>query len=56
MGSPILKEEAYRRFSIRLPIEYYRADSPINQNGQALDASEGGLQIFFQNRWKLAKT
>ena len=32
---------------MRLPIEYYRAESSINQTGQALDASEGGLQILF---------
>jgi c-di-GMP-binding flagellar brake protein YcgR len=37
----------YRRFPIRLPIEYYRAPSPINQTGQTLDANEGGLQILF---------
>jgi c-di-GMP-binding flagellar brake protein YcgR len=35
---------------MRLPIEYYRADSPINRIGHSLDASEGGLQILFPER------
>ena len=36
-----------RRFPMRLPIEYYRADLPKNRIGHSLDASEGGLQILF---------
>ena len=46
-GIANFERRTYRRFPLRLPIEYYRADSPINQNGQALDASQGGLQILF---------
>jgi len=34
------------RFPIRLAIEYSQANSPINQTGQTVDASEGGLQIL----------
>jgi len=34
------------RFPIRLAVEYSRADSPINQAGHTVDASEGGLQIL----------
>ena len=37
----------YRRYPTSLPIEYCRADSLINQSGQTLDASEGGLQVLF---------
>ena len=40
---------------MRLPIEYYRADSPGNQPGQALDASEGGLQILFPERVEIGQ-
>lgn len=43
------------RFPIRLPIEYYRADSPINQTGQALDASEGGLQILLPEQMEIGQ-
>jgi c-di-GMP-binding flagellar brake protein YcgR len=32
---------------MRLPLEYYRANSPANRTGHSLDASEGGLQILF---------
>jgi c-di-GMP-binding flagellar brake protein YcgR len=46
-GIANFERRTYRRFPIRLPIEYYRADLPANQPGQALDASEGGLQILF---------
>jgi len=46
-GIANFERRTYRRFPIRLPIEYYRADSPINRTGHALDASEGGLQILF---------
>jgi len=46
-GIANFERRTYRRFPIRLPIEYYRADSPTNRTGHALDASEGGLQILF---------
>src|SRR4030042_636934 len=46
-GIAIFERRRFRRFTMRLPIEYYRAESSINQTGQALDASEGGLQILF---------
>jgi c-di-GMP-binding flagellar brake protein YcgR len=34
------------RFPIRLAVEYSRGNSPINQTGQTVDASEGGLQVL----------
>ena len=46
-GIAIFERRKHRRFTMRLPIEYYRAESSINQTGHALDASEGGLQILF---------
>ena len=46
-GIAHLERRKHRRFPVRLPIEYCRTDSPINQTGQALNASEGGLQILF---------
>ena len=41
-----LERRKNARFPIRLAIEYSRANSPINQTGQTVDASEGGLQIL----------
>jgi c-di-GMP-binding flagellar brake protein YcgR len=46
-GIANFERRTYRRFPMRLPIEYYRANSPVNRTGHALDASEGGLQILF---------
>jgi c-di-GMP-binding flagellar brake protein YcgR len=37
----------YPRFSVDLPIEYYRTDSSSSHTGRALNASEGGLLIYF---------
>jgi c-di-GMP-binding flagellar brake protein YcgR len=54
-GVAIFERRRYRRFTIRLPIEYFRADSPINQTGQALDASEGGLQILFPEQMEIGQ-
>ncbi len=46
-GIANFERRTYRRFPMRLPIEYHRAESPSNRIGHALDASEGGLQILF---------
>jgi hypothetical protein len=54
-GIANLERRRYRRFPVRLPIEYYRADSPINQTGQALDASEGGLQTLFPEQMEIGQ-
>jgi c-di-GMP-binding flagellar brake protein YcgR len=54
-GIAKFERRTYRRFPIRLPIEYYPADSSINRNGQALDASEGGLQILFPEQVKVGQ-
>jgi len=45
-GVANLERRRNPRFPIRLAIEYSRANSPINQTGQTVDASEGGLQIL----------
>ena len=46
-GIANIERRKYRRFPVRLPVEYYRANSSMSQTGQTLDASEGGLQILF---------
>jgi c-di-GMP-binding flagellar brake protein YcgR len=50
-----IERRKYRRFPVSLPVEYYRADSPINQTGQTLDASEGGLQILFPEQMEIGQ-
>jgi c-di-GMP-binding flagellar brake protein YcgR len=54
-GIANIERRKYRRFPIRLPLEYYRADSPISQTGQALDASEGGLQTLFPEQMEIGQ-
>jgi len=54
-GIANIERRTYRRFPVRLPIEYYRADLPIHQTGQALDASEGGLQILFPEEMEIGQ-
>ena len=54
-GIANIERRKYRRFPVRLPVEYYRADSPTGQTGQALDASEGGLQILFPERMDIGQ-
>ena len=54
-GVANLERRRSSRFPIRLAIEYYRADSPINQTGQALDASEGGLQILLPEQVEIGQ-
>ncbi len=46
-GIANFERRTYRRFPMRLPIEYSRAESPINRTGHSVDASEGGLQLLF---------
>lgn len=54
-GIANFERRTYRRFPMRLPIEYYRTDSQSNQPGEALDASEGGLQILFPEQVEIGQ-
>jgi c-di-GMP-binding flagellar brake protein YcgR len=54
-GIANIERRKYRRFPIRLLVEYYRVDSPISQTGQTLDASEGGLQVLFPEQMEIGQ-
>ena len=54
-GIANIERRKYRRFPVSLPVEYYRADSPISQTGQTLDTSEGGLQILFPEQMEIGQ-
>ena len=45
----------YPRFSVDLPIEYSRIDSPISHAGRGLNISEGGLLIYFPEKMDLSQ-
>lgn len=54
-GVANIERRKYRRFPIRIPIEYSRAESLTGQTGQTLDASEGGLQILFPEQMDIGQ-
>jgi c-di-GMP-binding flagellar brake protein YcgR len=54
-GIANFERRTYRRFPMHLPIEYYRANSPVNRTGHTLDASEGGLQILFPEEMEVGQ-
>jgi c-di-GMP-binding flagellar brake protein YcgR len=43
------------RFNVDLPVEYTRMESPLRQTGRALNASEGGLLIYFPERMEIGQ-
>ena len=50
-----LERRKNARFAIRLAIEYSRANSPMNQTGHTVDASEGGLQILLPEQMEIGQ-
>ncbi len=50
-----LERRRYPRFKINLPVDYYRVDTPVKQAGGALNASEGGLEIYFPERIEIGE-
>ena len=45
----------YPRFSVDLPVEYYQINSTISHTGRALNASEGGLLIYFPEQMEIGQ-
>jgi c-di-GMP-binding flagellar brake protein YcgR len=43
------------RFSVDLPIEYFRVDSPTSLNGRAANASEGGLMVYLRDQMEIGQ-
>ena len=43
------------RFNVDLPVEYHRVESTLHQTGRALNASEGGLLIYFPERMEIGQ-
>lgn len=55
IGVVSFERRKYPRFSIDLPIEYYRIDSSTRNAGRALNISEGGLLIYFPERIEIGQ-
>jgi c-di-GMP-binding flagellar brake protein YcgR len=49
------EKRKYPRFSVDLPIEYSRIDSPISYIGRGLNISECGLLIYFPEQMDVSQ-
>ena len=47
IGIVNFEKRKHPRFSVDLPLEYYREDSPVREIARAGNASEGGLLVYF---------
>jgi c-di-GMP-binding flagellar brake protein YcgR len=45
----------YPRFSMDLPVEYYQINSSTSHTRRALNASEGGLLIYFPEQMEIGQ-
>ena len=54
-GTVNFKKRKHPRFSVDLPIEYYRVDSSIGHTGKALNISEGGLLLHFPEQMDIGQ-
>ncbi len=54
VGIVNFERRKHPRFSIDLPVEYDRVDSPVHL-GRAIDASEGGLLIVLPERVEIGQ-
>ena len=46
-GTVNFEKRKHPRFSVDLPVEYYKIGSPIKHTGQVMNASQGGLLLYF---------
>ena len=49
------EKRKHPRFNVDLPVEYTRVESTLRQTGRALNASEGGLLIYFPERMEIGQ-
>ena len=54
-GTLNLERRKHPRFSVDLPIEYYRIDSSINHTGQAFDASDEGCLLYLTEQVEIGQ-
>ena len=48
-----LERRKYPRFKVNLPLDYSRVNTQIARSSRALNASEGGLEIYFPERMEV---
>lgn len=54
-GVAKLEEGKDPRFFVKLPIEYYRIESPIRAAGPVLNVSEGGVMAYLPEQLKVGQ-
>jgi len=54
-GTVNFERRKYPRFSVDLPIEYYRIDSSTGHSGKALNINEGGLLLYFPEQMDIGQ-
>src|SRR4030042_5002988 len=47
------EKRKHPRFTVDLPLEYYHVHSQIPESGRAVNASEGGLLVYFPEEVKV---
>jgi c-di-GMP-binding flagellar brake protein YcgR len=50
-----VERRKYPRFSVDLPIEYYRIGSSSSLAGRPINLDEGGLLIYFQEQMEMGQ-
>ena len=46
-GTVNFEKRKHPRFSVDLPVEYYKLGSLVKHNGKAMNTSQGGLLVYF---------
>jgi c-di-GMP-binding flagellar brake protein YcgR len=55
IGITNFERRRHPRFSVDLPLEYYRTEAPAVRTGRAINASEGGFLIYFPERMEIGQ-
>jgi c-di-GMP-binding flagellar brake protein YcgR len=54
-GTANFEKREHPRFSVDLPVEYYKLGSPVKHVGKAMNASQGGLLLYFSEPLKIGQ-
>ncbi len=55
IGITNFERRRHPRFTVDLPLEYYRTETPAVQTGRAVNASDGGLLIYFPEQMEVGQ-
>jgi hypothetical protein len=55
IGITNFERRRHPRFTVDLPLEYYRTEAPAMRTGRAMNASEGGFLIYFPERMEIGQ-